>query len=345
MSTRRTLLAAVAGLSVSLLLVPAASASPVTEKQAQAARLAAQIDANGEKMSAAAEAYNGAVLKLQQTQNRLAQAEANLRRDQNETDTLKSAVTQRAAQMYVQAVGGGSGEADRDYATAQLAKRYASSATSQDRKVVDTLANHMEQITAERAQLEAVRKQAEADKAAAAKHKREVEAYNEKSKQLLAQVKGELETLIRQQQLAEVQAAARQSGGRASVASVTEFPANLPSASPRAAQAIAFARAQLGKPYVYAATGPDSYDCSGLTMRAWGAAGVGMPHYSGAQYQSFPHVPLSALEPGDLVFYGPGGSRHVAMYIGSGLMIEAPHTGALVRLVPLRSPMGAVRPG
>ena len=69
-------------------------------------------------------------------------------------------------------------------------------------------------------------------------------------------------------------------------------------------------------------------------MMAWGAAGVSMPHYSGAQYEMFPHVPLDQLEPGDLLFWGPGGSEHVAMYIGGGMQIAATHTGDYVRIQP-----------
>src|SRR5207247_9980640 len=79
--------------------------------------------------------------------------------------------------------------------------------------------------------------------------------------------------------------------------------ANVPVNGGGAATAIAYARSQLGKPYCYAGSGPGCFDCSGLTMRAWGAAGVSMPHYSGAQYSMFPHVPLNAMQPGDLVFW------------------------------------------
>ena len=113
-----------------------------------------------------------------------------------------------------------------------------------------------------------------------------------------------------------------------------------------AGAAIAYARAQLGKPYCFAGAGPGCFDCSGLTMRAWGAAGVSMPHYSGAQYAMFPHVPLSAMLPGDLVFWGPGGSEHVGLYIGGGQMIAAPHTGDVVKIQAVwGSPVGAARPG
>ena len=122
--------------------------------------------------------------------------------------------------------------------------------------------------------------------------------------------------------------------------------ANVPVNGGGASAAIAYARSQLGKPYCYAGSGPACFDCSGLTMRAWGAAGVSMPHYSGAQYSMFPHVPLSAMQPGDLVFWGPGGSDHVGLYIGGGQMIAAPHTGDVVKIQAVYgSPVGAARPG
>jgi cell wall-associated NlpC family hydrolase len=110
--------------------------------------------------------------------------------------------------------------------------------------------------------------------------------------------------------------------------------------------AVTFALAQVGKPYVYATSGPATYDCSGLTAAAWGAAGVSLPHYSGAQYDQLPHVPLSAIQPGDLVFRGPGGSQHVEMYIGNGMVVTAPHTGDFVKVAPMMSELpAAARPG
>jgi cell wall-associated NlpC family hydrolase len=100
-----------------------------------------------------------------------------------------------------------------------------------------------------------------------------------------------------------------------------------------AAAAIAFARAQIGEPYVWGAAGPDAWDCSGLTMKAWAKAGVYLSHYTGYQWGETSRVPLADLQPGDLVFFGDSGpgSHHVGLFIGNGQMIEAPHTGALVR--------------
>ncbi|MDF3291086.1 C40 family peptidase [Streptomyces silvisoli] len=113
----------------------------------------------------------------------------------------------------------------------------------------------------------------------------------------------------------------------------------------KAAKAIAFAKAQLGKPYVWGATGPNSYDCSGLTQAAWAAAGVTLPRTTWDQVNVGQRVAVSDLQPGDLVFYYSDIS-HVAMYIGNGQMIQAPHTGAVVDIQPVTEmPIyGATRP-
>jgi len=100
-------------------------------------------------------------------------------------------------------------------------------------------------------------------------------------------------------------------------------------ASGGAGAALAYAQAQLGKPYLWAGAGPDSFDCSGLTMRAWGAAGVSLPHSAAAQYANTAHIAIADLQPGDLVFFGSDLS-HVGIYVGNGSMIHAPHSGAVV---------------
>ena len=103
----------------------------------------------------------------------------------------------------------------------------------------------------------------------------------------------------------------------------------------QAQKAVAFAYAQLGKPYVWGATGPGSYDCSGLMMAAWAAAGVTIPRDTYSQVAGLPSVPLSSLQPGDLVFFD--GDGHVAMYVGGGMIIDAPRTGLTVEKVSLSS--------
>lgn len=109
--------------------------------------------------------------------------------------------------------------------------------------------------------------------------------------------------------------------------------------------AVVYVEAQVGKPYCYAGTGPSCFDCSGLTMKAWQAAGLALPHYSGSQYAMFPKVSLSALQPGDLLFPA-NPDQHVAMYIGNGLLVNATTTGSyvLIQTLAMVGITQAVRP-
>jgi cell wall-associated NlpC family hydrolase len=114
-----------------------------------------------------------------------------------------------------------------------------------------------------------------------------------------------------------------------------------------AGAAVQAATAQLGKPYEWGGAGPDSFDCSGLTMWAWRAGGVGLSHSAAAQYSETAHVSLADIQPGDLVFYGSPIS-HVGIYVGGGQMINAPHTGDVVRYASIDHggmPVGIGRPG
>ncbi len=126
--------------------------------------------------------------------------------------------------------------------------------------------------------------------------------------------------------------------------SETASPAPAPSS--RAQVAVRAALSQVGKPYVWGAAGPDSYDCSGLMMWAWAQAGVSLPHNALMQYNATPRVAQSYWQPGDILFFGSP-IHHDAMYIGNGRMVEAPYTGSHVRVVSAFRPdyVGAGRPG
>ena len=192
-------------------------------------------------------------------------------------------------------------------------------------------------------------KQAVADREAARRAAAEAEARAAAARQA---------ELVRQQAAAaaaQAAAAARRqpaagAGGSVRTPAVRQdpgpAPVSFPAASPAAAKAVAIALAQRGKPYVFATSGPDTFDCSGLTSYAWGAAGVSMDHWTVAQWRQFPHVPLDALQPGDLVFFGSD-IHHVGLFIGGGQMVDAPYTGAVVRVQSIYSSglAGAVRPG
>jgi cell wall-associated NlpC family hydrolase len=97
---------------------------------------------------------------------------------------------------------------------------------------------------------------------------------------------------------------------------------------------IAEAKRQLGKPYVYGAAGPGTFDCSGLTMWAFRAAGVSMAHYTGSQWGMGRAVSRGELQPGDLVFFYSD-VHHVGIYLGNNTMLDAPHSGATVRIESL----------
>jgi peptidoglycan DL-endopeptidase CwlO len=109
---------------------------------------------------------------------------------------------------------------------------------------------------------------------------------------------------------------------------------SLPATSSAAAIAVQAAESRVGDPYVWGGAGPDDFDCSGLVMWAYEQAGISLPHYSGAQFADTTQIPMSDLEPGDLVFPADPG-EHVAMYVGGGMIVQAPYTGADVQIVPL----------
>jgi cell wall-associated NlpC family hydrolase len=131
---------------------------------------------------------------------------------------------------------------------------------------------------------------------------------------------------------------------RAATQTTTTVKSTPPNVSGKAGVAVNFAYAQLGKPYEWAADGPGSYDCSGLTMAAWRAAGVSLPHNAAMQWSSVPHISRSALQPGDLVFYS--GLNHVAIYVGNNQVIHAPTYGEPVQVasVTMMTPYGYGRP-
>jgi cell wall-associated NlpC family hydrolase len=237
---------------------------------------------------------------------------------------------------------------------------------------LERLAASRADLRATQGELEVAQRRAQNQIDAIDASRREVEAANAKQAELLAQVNGEIATLIAQEAARKAAAEKAKSDAEAarlhllatstSTTSAPNVPGttsgtpgvdpvntpvpNVPAPSPGAAAAVAYAKAQLGKPYEYAAVGPDTYDCSGLTMMAWAQGGVSMPHYSAAQGHMFPRVPNDALQPGDLVIYYPD-EHHVGMYVGDGMTISATHTGDFVKLQPVFRDgfQYAVRPG
>lgn len=205
-----------------------------------------------------------------------------------------------------------------------------------------------ERLAADRSILEEELEQLEADRAEAAEKEAELAELTEEIEAKVASQEDEIAELTEAIERAERREAAREAAEEEALeeAAVEEaaveqpsgitggapVPSTPPAPSAGAQAAVDAALSQVGKPYVWGAAGPDSYDCSGLTMWAWAHAGVSLPHNSQMQYDATPRVAQGDWQPGDLLFYGSP-IHHVAMYIGGGRMVEAPYSGSQVRVV------------
>ena len=255
------------------------------------------------------------------------------------------------------------GQATRDIESRLARQRQLVAAIAADRAEIErtqarltALAGTVNRDLADAVAAEQARQEAAAEAAAAARQKAEeakqAAAARQRAEQARVAENAARLTAARTQASA---ATASGTGGRtrpnspappAVDGAPTEPPLPIPPTSPAAAIAVAEALRQLGKPYVFGTNGPDTFDCSGLTQWAWARAGVGMPHYTVSQYNAFPHVGVDQLQPGDLVFFNVD-LGHMGMYIGNGTIVQAPRTGDVVKISPLRgrNVVGAVRPG
>ena len=341
---------------ISLSFTSVTFASPIDDKKKKADELYNQIQSNGDKISALSESYNATTVKLSNLKADVEKSQIEIEAAELANQAISDRVQKRAISLYTASAD--STEIKDAPLNNKRKDSYANLINGSDSNSMTQLQISQENLTEKKDQLKSELSDIEAQEKALASQKSTIEAANATQQALLNKTKGELSTLIAQR-TAAAQAAAttravaatrpRSNSGSSnsnSGSSNSQLPTNLPAPSPRAAVAIEFARAQLGKPYQWGATGPGTFDCSGLTMRAWQAAGISIPRVSGDQFKAFPRITdYSQLQPGDLVFRGPGGSNHVGLYIGNGLMINAPQTGDVVKIAPIRSTSGAVRPG
>jgi cell wall-associated NlpC family hydrolase len=337
------LLLAVFGISV---LPGAAAAGP----KANLNQVQRQVDQLNRQAEQAAERYNTAKVELTDTTRQLRAARNKYAATQRRLDAMQVLVGRIAVASYK------SGGLD---SSVQLL--LSDNPTGFLRQAADLtqVTKHQDHLLAD---MQAARLSAAVDRKAVAEQqaraqdlqgeiaaeKRTIEGKLATARALL----GRLEAKQRAQLMSIRQAAtdralgARSDAMRASRSSRDgDFPTYDGPASGRAAVAVKTAFAQLGDPYVWGAAGPGSFDCSGLTMYSWGAAGVSLPHSSSAQYSAVPHVSISNLQPGDLVFYYSPIS-HVGIYIGGGRVIDAPYPGLSVHISGLYSMplVGAGRP-
>ena len=319
-------------------------ASPIDDKKRQAAELQRQIDANDNELVALSEKLNGARLHLAEAQAGIDEAQRRTDAAEAERRRVRGILSRRAAQMY-QNAGSASPLSDLDVKTlGEIAtrSRYASAAADHDDVLIARLQRAKEALSIRKAELERQRAAAQAEQDAANAARAKIDAANRQARALEQQVKGEIATILQQEaanRAAALQRAAQagprrtSSGGRSSIP--PNFP-NVPAPNAGAAAAVEYAKAQVGKRYVYATSGPDTFDCSGLTAAAWQRGGVSLAHYSGAQYQQTMRIGANDLQPGDLIFYGPGGSNHVEIYIGGGMVVSASNPSSGVKLAGVR---------
>jgi len=350
-TTRLVTAALLAGSVIAIRPAPGL-ADAIGDKRAEASRLQDAIDAQGERLSILVERYDEARLDVDRVTSAALDARRRLDAASHEASGVKQAVQARALRLY-ETSGmtmplGALVTADAHEAAVRSA--YMAAVAAKNDAQLHDLRRATEDLTLERARLDADMASAKAIQQRLDRERNAVAAAMAAQKATLAKVQGELAQLVAAEQArrrAEAAARARAAMSHRFGRSSRGLPmANVPAPNARAGTAVEVAKAQLGKPYEWGASGPNSYDCSGLTMYSWGKAGVSLPHSAAAQYNSLPHVSVDALAPGDLVFYGHS-IHHVGIYIGGGQMINAPQTGETVRVDSIyRSDYaGAGRPG
>jgi cell wall-associated NlpC family hydrolase len=327
-----TLATAAAG---SVALLPTAEADP----NANINDVKAQVDKLHQEAEQAAEAYNEASTSLADLQHKVDQLQARITAEQASLNSARGALGGLAAAQY----RSGGVDSALQLMLTQSPDQYLQQATALA-EITDgkraTMANAAElqrQLNQDKASATDELANLAKTKTLMAQQKADIDAKEQQARNLLDQL-----TASQRAQYNRLVANTNSSSSGVSKSVINNLP--IPS-DPRAAIAVAFAKAQVGKPYIWAAAGPNAYDCSGLTMAAWGKAGVMMAHGSRDQYAAFPKVAKSDLQPGDLIlFYSD--MHHIGIYVGNGMVIHAGNPDSGVQYIPMDDMpyAGAVRP-
>ncbi|MFE0625388.1 NlpC/P60 family protein [Streptomyces sp. NPDC058864] len=345
-----------AALATVTLFGESASAAPASPDKPSITEVKAQVDKLYHQAEAATERYNGA---KEQTEQQRAHADALLDQVARKTETLNAArrtIGEYAAAQY----RGGGLDGTTTFLLTSDPQQFLDQAHLMDRlsdrqeHALETFRSEQAETTVKRSEaVESLQKLTEAQQRLNAEKtavKQKLAAAQKLLNSLTAQEKARLAALEKKRQeeaaakaaeIAAKEKAAQEAASSGSSTGSTGSTGSSGTTTPasgtyaaKAAKAIEFARAQLGKPYVYGATGPNSYDCSGLTQAAWGAAGVSIPRVTYDQVDFGTRVSSDQLQPGDLVFFYSD-ITHVGLYIGGGQMIHAPHTGSVVKIAPI----------
>ena len=309
-----------------------ASAASVSTAKAQAVQLEQEITSAEQQVADLDQQYEAAEAQDAAVEQQISATEAQISQTRSQIAKDKAVLRSAAVDAYV--TGGTSATVDPLFSGSQTSAIDSSvyhqviagdlSTAVSDLKTADV------QLGTQRKTLDAEQSQAAQAVASAQAAYDEAQTVETQEQASLDQVDAQISSLVDQQQ-----AATQATDNAASEHFVQTSPP--PVGGGAGTVAVAAAETQLGVPYVWGAETPGvGFDCSGLVAWAWRQAGVTLPHYSGAQFSMSTPVTPSDMVPGDLLFYGPGGDTHVAMYVGGGEMIEATHPGTGVRIDPVR---------
>jgi cell wall-associated NlpC family hydrolase len=316
-------------------LATSAGAATVAQEKAQAAYLYSQVQKNNYQAQVLGQKFNLAHMRLTDILNSIRNTRATVRtieanvskgREQLKSAAVFAFVTHRSVNASNPLFG-------TSATTAGATTIYNTLAEGDVGSTIARLTNNRVALTLEKTKLrdevQAARHQADVAKAALFRANHLVGRLNTN----LAAVRGKIASYY------AAIAAAAAAKARAALAAATSnvnTTTSAPGPNPAANIAIKAAESFLGTWYCWGGASRSCVDCSGLIMLAYDAAGIYLPHYSGAQFDATQRVPLWDIQPGDLLFYGYNGDEHVAMYVGHGDMIEAPQTGYQVHITPVR---------
>lgn len=322
------------------LVAPRASADQLSNLKAKAAAIASRIDALGQQEDALAEQYDAAQMRVQSLQQQVNLAQQQVAAAEASADQARQALKADAVEAYVH--GGSnpmSGSAGMSSANESLLRaEYVNSLAANQSDAIDKFRLAALQEHAAKTALQQQQASVQSQMNQLSKDRSSVETVASQLTALNRQVTGQIATLVAQ---AQAQAAARARAEAVAreqaAARLVSMPSgNIPPPGHGASGAVAAAESRVGDWYQWGAAGPNTFDCSGLVMWAYAQVGISLPHNSGAQYSDTTHIPISEVQPGDLVYPSDPG-EHVAMYIGNGEIVEAPHTGAQVHIIPMSS--------
>lgn len=323
-----------------------AAADSLSSARAEAAQINAQLQIDQNHLDVISQQYDAAIQQVSQINGQISQTKATIVADQAEVSSDQANLRTQAIRDYMTGTddAGLASLFSSGGAEASVTQEYRSVATSNVSNAIDSLNVAQGRLSAQEAQLQASEAKAHVALDAATAARNAAEATVGSQQATLSQETGRVASFVAQQRAAQQAAQHAAFEGRLHGPVLSNPPGN-----GSAGQAVAAAESQIGVPYQWGAEDPGhGFDCSGLTQWSWGQAGVGIPRTAQAQYDSVVHVPLSDMEPGDLVFWGdgPGDIYHVGIYVGNGDVVDAPQTGQDVQIQPIWNGglVGAGRP-